>query len=460
MYKILLIAIVLVPFAGFSQCSVSLGDDILQCNGTPVTLVPISSGIDGVDSLQIQYDATQGVTGLIGASQVYFHSGIQTVPFGGWEYTVGNWGANDGIGEMTQVGTDLWQITIHVDSYYGYPGGTNVIGLWMVFRNADGSATGKNDNDEDIFLHTSNNNTSAFGGVTGTDIAGSTGSFTWSTGAQTETISVSQTGTYTVTFTDGVGCTSMDDIFVEFGSGNVQVDLGPDLSLCDGETIVLDAGAGFAAYEWSTSETSQTLEVSLPGDYAVTVTDQAGCTGIDLIHIEVGTSPTADFSYTSVTGTTVSFTDIGSGADMIYWDFDNDGLADDSCAAGESVQYEFPSASVFGVEMTSVNACGEDISTQNVLVQDVGIEELKDMIDFSSYPNPATDLITVFVRDASTNVDRISVLDLNGKELFRSSVANSNNHQIELNKLASGIYVLQVSTSKGIINERIIKHGS
>ena len=152
----LLLALFLFPTAVLAQpaCSVDLGDDITQCNGNPVTISAVTSGTSSEDSLRITYDASQGVTGLVGASEVYMHSGIQTVPFGGWEYVIGNWGANDGLGQMTSLGNNIWEITIHVEDYYAYPGGTNVIGLWMVFRNGDGSSTGKNDNDEDIFLET------------------------------------------------------------------------------------------------------------------------------------------------------------------------------------------------------------------------------------------------------------------------------------------------------------------
>jgi hypothetical protein len=456
MRTILLLPLLILAHAAFSQCSVSLGDDVVQCNGNPVTISAITTGTASEDSLRITYDASQGVTGLVGASEVYMHSGIQTVAFGGWEYVIGNWGANDGLGQMTSMGNNIWQITIHVPSFYGYPGGTNVNGLWMVFRNGDGTATGKNDNDDDIFLYTSNGNTCEFGGVTGVDIAGSEGSFLWSTNETTQSITVTQTGTYSVTFTDGVGCTSTDDVYVEFGSGTIQVDLGADTSLCDGETIILDAGSGYASYVWSTSETSQTLEVSLPGDYSVTVTDQSGCTGIDLINISTGVSPTANFTYSAVTGTTLEFTDNGTGATTVYWDFNGDGNIDETVAGGASVQYDFGTETVFGVTMIAENGCGSDTTSQNVLVQDVGIDELKNEFGFKVYPNPGNDVITVSLRES--RITGIQIMDIRGKLNQNLLGLNTQTQQIEIDKLPLGVYVLQVQTPEGIINERILKH--
>lgn len=43
------------------------------------------------------------------------------------------------------------------------------------------------------------------------------------------------------------------------------------VSICERETIILDAGLGFDSYLWSTGETSQTITVSQEGNYWVTV---------------------------------------------------------------------------------------------------------------------------------------------------------------------------------------------
>lgn len=110
------------------------------------------------DQIEIIYNATQGTSGLAGAAKVYMHSSIGTEPSGAsWNdgFTVGNWGADDGLGEMTKrddLGTDMWSITITPKDYYSIPSGTIAYNLAMVFRNADGSAEGKSDANGDIFL--------------------------------------------------------------------------------------------------------------------------------------------------------------------------------------------------------------------------------------------------------------------------------------------------------------------
>ena len=63
---------------------------------------------------------------------------------------------------------------------------------------------------------------------------------------------------------------------------NLGVDIRIPYGFCD---TILDAGARFVAYEWSTGETSQTLEVSETGVYGVTVTDIFGRTSTDSIRV-------------------------------------------------------------------------------------------------------------------------------------------------------------------------------
>ncbi len=60
--------------------------------------------------------------------------------------------------------------------------------------------------------------------------------------------------------------------------------------------VTLDAGPGFAAYFWPHSgETTQTVTVTVPGNYVVRVTDANGCTGLsDSILAEIVPAPLVD----------------------------------------------------------------------------------------------------------------------------------------------------------------------
>ena len=109
------------------------------------------------DEITIIYDATQGTSGLVGATKVYMHGGVVIdAPTGtNWEHVVGNWGADDGLGEMIKVSgeADKWQITLTPRTYYSVPANETIYRLSMVFRNADGTKEGKNDTNGDIYIN-------------------------------------------------------------------------------------------------------------------------------------------------------------------------------------------------------------------------------------------------------------------------------------------------------------------
>ncbi|MBK9413325.1 MAG: CotH kinase family protein [Bacteroidetes bacterium] len=65
------------------------------------------------------------------------------------------------------------------------------------------------------------------------------------------------------------------------------VDLGPDsLFYQSGQTVTLDAGAGFLNYLWNTSETTQQISVTNSSFYEVTAIDSNGCAGNDIIYVD------------------------------------------------------------------------------------------------------------------------------------------------------------------------------
>ncbi|MCU4154476.1 T9SS type B sorting domain-containing protein [Carboxylicivirga sp. A043] len=104
--------------------------------------------------------------------------------------------------------------------------------------------------------------------------------YLWSTGETTQSITVTN-GAYSLKVTDENGC-------VGTGEGSVmwrpvpKVDLGPDMIICPSELWVLDAGDGFASYDWHNGESTQLITANLMDTVnTVVVTDEFGCQGFD-----------------------------------------------------------------------------------------------------------------------------------------------------------------------------------
>jgi hypothetical protein len=97
------------------------------------------------------------------------------------------------------------------------------------------------------------------------------------------------TDTYTVTGTDGNGCTNTAITTVTVNASPI-VDLGPDQAVCGG-TVLLDAGNPGDSYSWSDASVSQTFTASATGTYWVDVTNATGCVTRDSVSLTINANP-------------------------------------------------------------------------------------------------------------------------------------------------------------------------
>lgn len=110
------------------------------------------------------------------------------------------------------------------------------------------------------------------GGTATIDAGNGFNNYTWSNGQTTQSITVSQSGTYSVTASNGQ-CES---------TGSIVVTINPVPSVTISEninTLTANAtsGTGDYQYAWSTNETAQSITIDSNGNYCVTVTDNNNC---------------------------------------------------------------------------------------------------------------------------------------------------------------------------------------
>jgi gliding motility-associated-like protein len=113
--------------------------------------------------------------------------------------------------------------------------------------------------------------------------------YTWSTGEQTEKITVKQSGTYHVTVKSSI-CSLKDTISVQFIPRPV-FNLGGDTSICTGDSILLDPGISADRYSWQNGSNSRTLRAKVSGTYNVKVTVN-GCSSSDSLTLAHFALPT------------------------------------------------------------------------------------------------------------------------------------------------------------------------
>jgi len=256
-----------------------------------------------------------------------------------------------------------WSTGSTVDSIYAHSSGTYSITVTDT-NGCTGSAS-------KILLFGTNlspvisGNTSFCSGDSSLLTTGMYSNYHWSNGdTTTNNIYVKNQGTYTVTVTNGTGCT---------GSASVAITVNPlptpditpsgSTTFCQGGSVTLDAGT-YSAYTWSTGSTSSSISVNASGTYKVTVTNINGCMGSDSQVVVVNALPTPIITPNGATtfcqGGSVSL-DAGSSYTSYHW---NNGATTEIITSNVSFNYI--------VTVTNSNGCSASAS-QTVTVNPVPV---------------------------------------------------------------------------------------
>lgn len=106
---------------------------------------------------------------------------------------------------------------------------------------------------------------------------------------QSPTILVDTSATYVVTVTDANGCSATDTTRIVVAFDDLVQP--PAVSICQGQTVVLDAGYPGMDHLWNTNATTQQITVSTTGLYTVTITDAMGCSAVREFDVTVTPLP-------------------------------------------------------------------------------------------------------------------------------------------------------------------------
>ena len=170
--------------------------------------------------------------------------------------------------------------------------------------------------------------------------------YQWSNGSNTQVINPVSTGVFTVTVTDLNGCSATTSANVSVSQNPVPNITGVNV-ICQGTPTVFDAGSGFATYAWSNGATTQTINPNVPGNYSVTVSNAAGCTGTSQLALTVNALPTPSINgITSICAGTQSVFDAGAGFVSYSW------------STGSNSQTQIlTSSGAYTVTVTDANGC-------------------------------------------------------------------------------------------------------
>ncbi len=155
-------------------------------------------------------------------------------------------------------------------------------------------------------------------------------------GETTNELEITESGTYTFTAFNSIGCGSINFFLMEFAPIPIS-DLGADMSACFGESILLSVPDNQDNdYEWSldgniiTGETENTISITDSGNYSLIVTNDSECSSQDDVDIVFDNPPNLDYvdSASYCEGSSVDLS-INTDANSIAWNLNGNNQGQD-----------------------------------------------------------------------------------------------------------------------------------
>lgn len=293
-----------------------------------------------------------------------------------------------------------------------------------------------------LSLNVSGNSTICSGQSTQLTASGAN-SYTWDTGANTSSVSVTPgvTTTYTVTGTAGTCTTSTTASVNVLSTPVVTVNSG---SVCIGSSFTLSpAGASTYSIEGGSSVVTPTVNTT----YTVAGTGANGCvSGVVTSSVSVNSLPTVSVSSTSsVLCAGQSATLTASGASTYYWN---------TTQTAPAIVVSPTVNTTYTVTGTDVNNCSNSATISQPVAVCTGIAEKQSGTLFSAYPNPTNGKILIVTYD--NELKELELSDLTGQLITRAETKELT-FELNLNTVPNGIYILKCSTNKETSFVKIVK---
>ena len=108
--------------------------------------------------------------------------------------------------------------------------------------------------------------------------------YAWQDGTTGSSFSTTTPGQVILTISNACG-TSTDSLLIVESTEGPQLDLGPDVTACKGDTITIQAGVAGVAYIWQDGSTNSFFQTITDAELILHIVNACGEDRLSLIHI-------------------------------------------------------------------------------------------------------------------------------------------------------------------------------
>ena len=163
----------------------------------------------------------------------------------------------------------------------------------------------------------------------------------------------------------------------------------------------------------------------------------------------------ASFTTSKSNCKTAQLTDVSNfGPTEWTWIYDNDST---TIKTGSSVTYEFPGSGVYNVCLYAKNDSVDYVYCEELKIFCASIGEGNDF-DLELYPIPARDHLMVSAAEAGGQDFLITIIDLQGREIYSETIKSSNGLKkvVDVKAFPDGLYTVKVQSEKGFAVKKVL----
>ncbi len=251
----------------------------------------------------------------------------------------------------------------------------------------------------------------------------------------------SSTGIVAAFSVNGSRCVGNSLQFVSNSSGNIS---SQSWNFGNGASPATATGVGPHAVSYnSAGQRTVVLTVTGPGG-----TQQIS----QVANIEL--EPVSDYQFTA-TGSQVNFTSLSQHATSLLWDF-----GDGNSSTQSNPSHNYAISDVYTVRLIATNGCSSDTLSRQVTAFATSVNSLGDL-QLRLFPNPASSSAQLDLSGMqSVEPIVLQLFDIQGRILMSETLypqADQLSHRIDLEKVAVGVYQLQLRQGNNFYPLRLVK---
>jgi len=296
--------------------------------------------------------------------------------------------------------------------------------------------------------------------------------YLWNTGATTANINNLSSGEYKVKITDREGCTYFKTFIIE-NPPIFQINLGGNRTLCNGQTLSLDAtiNDSEATYQWSSnngfSSNAPQVILSQEGTYTVRVTNRNGCEATDTLTIERSNLQiAAEFLLTTQAYQNEEVILVNTSTpkgETTQWLVPEDGNIEIIQQDEGYISLIFKQKGEYRLGIKQTQGSCYKIFHKNILVEEA--RELPSsppthkafVKEFEVAPNPSNGDFHAKVVLEKTGAIKFRLYSITGQLISQKAIPSAEEHWVDFQEhLSAGTYILVLETPYHVLSKKII----